>query len=158
MSGDQPRFVDAGPLRIAGLDRAYKFAEIGGIPGQWADFGPFIGRMPGQVGKVSYGLCHHMSDTGITYLAGVEVADDALLLDGIHAERLSAQRYAVFPHREHVSKLSETMRYIWSAWLPSSGSAVVDSPVIFERYGESFDPAVGSGDIEVWLAIAGRAF
>jgi len=153
MTAESPRYVDAGPMLLAGLDRNYTFQNMSEIPAQWNVFGPYIGNVPGQSGKVAYGLCHNMTDAGFDYLCGVEVAPGSALPAGFSAEQLPAQRYAVFPHRDHVSKLSETIDHIMHAWLPASGHKLVAEPFLFERYGESFDPQIGSGDVEVWLPI-----
>jgi AraC family transcriptional regulator len=70
---------------------------------------------------------------------------------------IPTQKYAVFSHREHVSKLSNTVGTILSKWLPQSGYEVAhagaDAPDFFERYGEDFDPQTGTGGMEVWIPI-----
>ena len=132
---EPPRFVDAKPLFIAGIERAYKFENKGEIPDQWKSFVPHIGNIPGQVGWVAYGVCNDM-DGGFRYLTGVEVGDLSGLPDAFTGTRLPAQRYAVFPYREHVSKMSRTIDAIWKKWMPQSGHEASLSPLFFERYGE----------------------
>ena len=153
MNLESPRIIDGEPMLIAGLDERYNCDNTSGIPGQWGRFGPHIGNIAGQIGKAAYGVCHEMADAGFRYLSGVEVTSADGLPEGFSAVKLPAQRYAVFPHCEHVSRLNETMDAIWSKWLPESGNKAANSPVALERYGESFDPQSGIGDVEVWLAI-----
>src|SRR5207253_7533104 len=155
MNLESPRIVDAKPMLIAGLDQRYEYDKTSEIPAQWGRFAPHIGSIPGQVGGVCYGVSHEMDKTGFRYLAGVDVTSADGLPEGFSILQLPAQRYAVFPHREHVSKLSETCGAIGSQWLPQSGYEAVDSPVMLERYGEGFDPRTGMGDVEVWLPIKG---
>ena len=70
---------------------------------------------------------------------------------------IPAQRYAVFAHHGHVSKLGETFcDAIERPVAPHDPTAVhhsENSPDLFERYGEGFDPKTGTGDIEVWVPI-----
>jgi AraC family transcriptional regulator len=67
-----------------------------------------------------------------------------------------ALRYAVFTHRAHVSRLGETVNAIHRTWSPASGHTAAHGaglPDFLERYGEGFDPATGTGDLEVWYPI-----
>ena len=153
MNLEKPRFVDGKPMFIAGLDQRFAFDNTSAIPGLWARFGPHIGKVPGQIGHVTYGLCYEMDGAAFQYLAGVEVADASNLPSGFTSIQVPAQRYAVFSHRDHVSKLSETMGAILEQWLPKSGHEAVGSAVMFERYGDTFDPNTGKGDVEVWAPI-----
>ena len=151
---EPPRFVDAKPLFIAGIDRGYKFENKEEIPDQWKRFVPRIGYIPGQVGRIAYGVCSDM-DGGFRYLTGVEVGDVSGLPDDFTGTRLPAQRYAIFPHREHVSTMSKTIDAIWKKWMPESGHEASLSPLFFERYGEGFDAQTGMGDIEIWVSDQG---
>ena len=67
------------------------------------------------------------------------------------------QKYAVFPHCDHVWKLSNTVETILSKWLPQSGYEIAhantDAPDFFERYSEEFNPQTGTGGMEIWLPI-----
>jgi AraC family transcriptional regulator len=124
------------------------------IPSLWQRFVPHIGNIPGQRGgTTAYGVRHNVDDEGnFDYLAGVEVADFSGLPADFGRVRIAAQKYAVFSHREHVSTIRRTINTIWSNWLPESGHEVADAPD-FERYGESFDPRIGMGGVEIWIPI-----
>jgi AraC family transcriptional regulator len=153
MSHEAPRF-EAGPsLVIAGLRGHFTLATADGIPAQWQRF-VSLGRVPGMIGAVEYGLCFPMS-SGFDYMCGVEVSGVADLPNDFSHTTIPAQRYAVFAHREHVSKLRNTLDHIWHKWFPSSGYKPVQpaggAPAFFERYGEGFDPRTGMGDVEVWM-------
>jgi|GEM_PF-684441 len=150
-----PRFVDAPPLLIAGLDRHYRVEQMGEIPGQWMEFAPSIGSLPGQIGYVTYGVSTGLfaHDESFRYMAGVEVSDLTGLPDVFSAVRLPAQRYAVFTHGGHVSKFCEMIDAIFRHWLPSSGYQPTVAPAFFERYDETFDPVSGLGGMEVWVPI-----
>jgi AraC family transcriptional regulator len=150
---EPPRIETGRALLIAGLGQRYRFETNQGIPQQWETFAPHIGHVPGQVGNVAYGVCINADGAGnFEYVAGVEVTS----FDDVPAEfsrvRIPAQRYAVFSHREHVSRLRATCYAIWNTWLPASRHAHADAPD-FERYDERFDPRTGNGVVEIWVPI-----
>lgn len=155
---EPPRFENGKPLLIAGLRKSYAPAAMGNIPAQWQTFAPYIGKISGQVGRATYGICWQPRDnSNIEYLTGVEISSFAGMLDDFTIVSLPAAKYAVFPHRAHVSKLYETCDAI-SKWLPKSGhqsaaEADNETPAFFERYSEEFDPRTGMGGMEVWVPL-----
>jgi AraC family transcriptional regulator len=155
---EEPRFEDGKALLIAGFRNRYSAETMNNIPHQWQRFAPHIGSVPGQVGRVTYGLTFlSRNDEGIDYLTGVEVSSCSGLPDEFRCVSIPAQRYAVFAHREHVSKLSETCDAIGKKWFPESGYELArgsaEVPDSFERYTEEFDPQTGMGGMEVWVPI-----
>ncbi|RKE37538.1 AraC family transcriptional regulator [Paraburkholderia sp. BL23I1N1] len=150
---EPPRFEDGKPLLVAGLSERYTSETCAAIPSQWQRFGDYFGRIPGQVGKVAYGVCYNADDAGnIDYLTGVEVGDFSALPAELSRLRISPQRYAVFSHREHIAAVRRTWNTIWNQWLPTSGHIPADAPN-FERYDEKFDPVSGMGGLEIWLPL-----
>ncbi|MEP6606392.1 MAG: GyrI-like domain-containing protein, partial [Nitrosospira sp.] len=95
-----PRFENGKPLLIVGLRGHFTAANWDGIPAQWERLIAY-GKISGQGDQTHYGLCFTMPD-GVDYLSGVEVSS----VDGLPGEfspvKIPAQKYAVFPHREHV--------------------------------------------------------
>ena len=156
---ESPRFDDSRPLLIAGLGGRYSANTLDDLPALWKSFSAHIGRISGQIGRVAYGVCSDMfNGTGrFHYLSGVEVSESSALPEQFSRVQIPAQRYAIFPHREHVSKLRYTVHAIWSQWLPESGHKAArpaaGAPDFFERYGEGFDPQLGMGDVEVWIPV-----
>lgn len=148
------RFEHGRLLLIAGLAQRYTCESSAGIPSQWQRFLPHFGSIPGQKGRVAFGVRFNSDEEGnFDYLCGVEVSDfSAALADDFTHIRIPAQKYAVFSHREHISTIRSTWATIWTAWLPESGHELVDAPD-FERYGEEFDSRTGNGGLEIWLPI-----
>lgn len=155
-----PRIEKTGSFLVAGLRRHYSDDRISNIPAQWQHFVSYLGRIPGQVGRTTYGVC--LSPTGgvpgIDYLSGVEVLRSSDLPDEFSVVSVPAQPYAVFVHRGHVSQLRDSLNTIWQKRLPESGhhlsAASSDWPAFFERYTEKFDPRTATGDVELWIPIA----
>ena len=86
-------------------------------------FAPMIGKVPGQVSRVSYGVCYDASHTGqFEYLSGVEVMDASGLPAELATVRLPAREYAVFKHRDNVSSIASTIDKIWKDWVPQADS------------------------------------
>jgi AraC family transcriptional regulator len=154
-----PRFENSRPLLIAGLAGRYSADTLDDIPALWNRFSVYIGRIPEQIGRAAYGVCSDMfNGTGdFGYLAGVEVSESSALPEQFSHVHFPAQRYVIFSHREHVSRLRYTVNTIWSQWFPESGHkaarAAAGAPDFFERYGEDFDPQLGIGDVEVWIPV-----
>ena len=120
---EAPRFQDGKPVLIAGLRGHFTPSSWSGIAEQWRRFSSYIGRIPGQIGRTTYGLCFNKSD-GIDYLSGLEVSSVERLPEGFSYAKIPAQRYAVFPHRGYVSQLYDTLEAIQDTWLPASGRKI----------------------------------
>ncbi len=72
---DPPRFENGKEMLIAGVSATFTFETRKNIPKQWGQFAPRIGKVPGQVGKASYGVCwNYKPGVGFDYLSGVEVS------------------------------------------------------------------------------------
>ncbi len=151
---EPPRFVDLGPLLIAGLNGHYTFETNAGIPAQWQHFNKEMhGNIPGQKGEIYYGVSHAFSDDGrFDYLCGVEVERAPGLPADFSTLRIPPHRYAVFTHRDHISSISRTHFTIMSEWAPKS-FLTSDEALNFERYDERFDPVTGNGGVEIWLPV-----
>jgi AraC family transcriptional regulator len=150
---EPPRFEHSPALLVAGLCERYTCENLAGIASQWQRFLPYFGHVPGQVGRIAYGVISNTDEAGnIDYLAGVEVADFSRLGPELARLRIPGQRYAVFRHREHISSIRATMFTIFNRWLPQSGHEVLDAPEL-ERYGEEFDSRTGLGGLEIWIPI-----
>jgi AraC family transcriptional regulator len=146
--------MEDGPsLLIAGLGGRFSLENIAGIPLLWQRFRDELGDVPGQIGRVAYGVCYNPDDAGnFDYIAGVEVTDLAILPADIARFQLTEQRYAVFTHEQHISTIRGTFMAIFNDWLPASGYQNADAAP-FERYDERFDGRTGLGGFEIWIPL-----
>ena len=154
-----PRIENRDAILIAGSQKHYTAQNLNELESQWESL-PF-GKIPGQRGKVGYGVVFDgkENECDFEYLAGAEVST----FDGlpVNFARMSvpAQKYAIFPHRDHVSKLRNTIDAAVKTWLRqalANGIAAPPSPGqpwMIEYYGEDFDPKTGTGTMEVWFPV-----
>lgn len=159
---EEPRMEDRNALLVAGLMKPFKADEMTEIPLLWRELMPQLGKIPGQVDRKAYGVVYNLKNAaGFAYLAGVEVSAASNIPDELNVVRIPDLSYAVFRHAGHVSTLKDTVSAIWNEWMPASGLNVSQTddemPDILEQYGEGFDPATGTGDIEVWVPIKNRS-
>lgn len=106
-------------MQIAGLRYHYADEPWKGMAEQWQRFLSHMGKIPGQVGRTAYGVSFLLPN-GVDYLAGVEVSGNSKVPEDFATVSIPAQKYLVFPHREHVSKLHETCRMA-GEWLAANG-------------------------------------
>lgn len=153
-AGFAPVRIETGrSFTIAGFGERYTPQTNGNIPALWERFASHIGKVPGQIGDDTYGVCCEFDGKGgFLYLAGVEVRSPGVLPGYYVTRTLASQRYAVFEHRGKVSGLGRTFEKIWKQWLPASGEQAADAPE-FERYGPEFDPSSASGLVEIWIPL-----
>jgi len=147
------RFEQGRPLVLAGLNAHYTLETRAGIPAQWMKFVPYMGQVPGQVGKTTYGVSWNcQANCDFDYLCAVEVDGTAPRPAELTRLELMPQRYAVFVHEEHYSALPQLLEAIFGTWLPKSGFQPAEAPC-FERYTEEFNPETGKGGTEVWIPV-----
>ncbi|WP_347901587.1 GyrI-like domain-containing protein [Pseudomonas purpurea] len=151
-----PRFETGHFLLIAGLGGRFSSDTTQDIPKLWDTFIPHIGKVPGQKGDVTYGICCNPDGKGgFEYIAGVEISKLDDLPELYRWIEVQPQHYAVFTHKGSLDTLAQTFQYIWKTWLPASGHEAADAPE-FERYSEDFNPQTGDGVLEIWLPLKER--
>ena len=149
----EPRFEHGEELLIAGLGERFSVDKSQGISALWQRFVPYIGKVPGQQGWETFGLCCNPDEDGsFEYIAGVRVSRSDELPPGFVYQRLPARRYAVFRHAGHISSIHETFAAIFQRWLPGSDLQAADAPE-FERYSADFDPMAGKGHVDIWVPL-----
>lgn len=154
----EPRIVERTSFHVVGMADRFTPATNTRIPILWERFVPRMDAIPHRRGATTLGVCVEAgADTcgegGFTYVAGVEVDRLDAVPEGMIALTIPENRYAVFTHSGHVSRINDTVRQIWGAWLPTSPYRHVPAPD-FELYDERWNPATGDGEIDIWVPIA----
>lgn len=151
-----PRIEQRTAFRVAGLREKYRHDDLSGFPEQWRRFLAHPDEVPGRIGTAAYGVMLPVpgETDGFDYLAGMAVRDAAGLPHGFSQALIPAGSYAVFEHHGHISRIRNSWDAAWRNGLPESGHRAADNPVLFERYGDDFDPATGEGVVELWIPVA----
>ncbi|QDU28492.1 YCII-related domain protein [Anatilimnocola aggregata] len=146
-----PRYEDGQEMLIAGHNQSYTMETRSQIPQQWEVFAPHIGKVPGQQGTTSYGVCWNVKNKcDFDYLTGVELKPGAKLPAGFTPVKLAPHRYIVFTHVGPITSFPQTIETIWSKWAPDCGLKLAAAPCV-ERYTAEFDPQTGGA--EIWIAL-----
>lgn len=145
-------------LRLAGLRRSYPatpeaMMELGT---QWMDFAHGPGGALLAAEPVMYGIHAGLFDKPEDeYFSGVEIGGTAKIPPGLVELRIPPLSYAVIEHAGLVSEISRATSNFLANELPASAYRLDASrPLdLIERYGRKFDPAKGSGDIELLIPV-----
>jgi len=154
----EPRIESRNAMTIAGLQRRFDFKDMDDIPKLWMELGPYFGKVPAAVSAAAYGVIsgYRKGVDAIDYLAGFEVRGTDLPKAFVRFE-IPPLTYAVFEHKEHVSKIRDTIMSAIDVWLPASGrkrlKPMTGGLQYFERYDEDYDPQVAIGHIAIWIPI-----
>lgn len=150
-----PRFEQGRAMTVGGIIGYYTMGTRSDIPKQWEQFSPQIGKVPGQVGADSYGVCWNFkSDNAFDYLCGVEVDSADELPAGYTTVKVEPRKYAVFNHTKPIGAIGQTLEAIFCKWLPNSGLEGAQAPC-FERYTKEFNPAGAPTGCEIWVPLKG---
>lgn len=154
----EPRYEKRDSFLIAGLTRRFTPDTMSNIADIWRRFAPHIGKVPGQAGRITWGVISNFTNVeAFDYMAAVELSPYAGLPPNLDILTIPALTYAIFPHFGHVSGLKETIDTIWRDWQPSSPRAMKlpppGIPSLLERYGETFNHKTGEGVVQVWVPV-----
>jgi len=152
VSIETPRVEKGELLLVAGFAERITYDNIASIPQLWQKISAHIGHLPNEIPGYAYGVKFNSDNNGFEYLAGIAVSTFEGLPGEFRTSRIPPQTYAVFIHRGHIATIRETMKAIWNEYLPQSGLTVMDAPE-YERYGSSFDPRTGNGEVEIFIPI-----
>jgi AraC family transcriptional regulator len=148
-----PRFVDSPPILAVGLSEPRSFGDLRAITDQWRRFAPEIGAIPDQSQPIPIGVATRIDEDGaFEYACAVEVTGFANAPPLLARLTIPAQRYAVFRHAGHVSKLGLTYLAALDDWLPGAGLTLAEGPSL-ERHSPDFDTRSGEGGVDVWLPV-----
>jgi len=159
------RFEDLAPVNLVGVSARMSYIEDA-TPQLWRTLMPRRGEIPNRT-ATSYismriyepaGMSIEQMfapDTVFEKWAAVEVSEFGLLPDGIRTHTIAGGRYAVFLHKSGAGEFANSMRYIFSKWLPSSGYRLDDREQ-FERVPAGWRADDPKGQEEIWIPLRER--
>lgn len=150
----KPTIVDRPAIHLVGVRDLFTPATMPQIPALWERFVPRLDEIEGQTCDVTYGVCEEAASGPGTfaYTAAVEVEAPGAAPAGMVAFTVPAGTWAVFTHRGPVAKISETFDAISGTWLAAAGLSRAAN-VDLEVYDDRFDPATGSGEVDIYVAV-----
>lgn len=158
------KIIQAPAIKAVGIAQRFTQDSTGDIPALWDRFSAHATDIPNMTGERFLGICDGFTEeSGISsfrYTAAAEVTEFGDMKDGLIAQELTPQTYAVFTHKITTDNLPEefkaTLNYIWGNWFPQSGYEHVCAPD-FELYDSRFTPPMDgnppSGEIDVYIPV-----
>lgn len=148
-----PRIETASALVLAGRNGTFAIGPSPGIKDLWSIFMQDFGKIEGQIGLKTYGVCHNFDGKGqMDYLAAVAVADEGQVAGYLFTLTIPKRKVAVFIHDGPLQTISETWSLIFSDGLPKADLNVAPGPQ-FEVYPEDVGLDDATGKIEVHIPV-----
>ena len=154
---NQPEIRREGAMLFVGLKTRTSYARImQEASGQWRRFmaGPYAEIEPKRP-EPPVGVTVPIDDERCDYFCTAPVTSFAAVPPGCEKLTVDPAEYAVFSHKDNISRLNETFRAILDDWFPSSGRALADAPSL-ETYDDTFDPRTGDGGVKLWMPLRPR--
>ncbi|WP_231101505.1 AraC family transcriptional regulator [Pseudoalteromonas luteoviolacea] len=127
----EPEIISQPAMKIVGIANQYDDGDLS-LPKLWSGFRPYRDKIPNRVGTDFFGIyeCYEESEdvTRFVYICSAQVENFDDVPDGLITRELEAQTYARFTHIGPLSKLEDTLRYIWGSWLPKSQYEYANKP------------------------------
>lgn len=154
----EPKIMQKSRFAAIGLKGRFQKNDTSEIPALWETVEGRWEQLLPLMTEGGIGAC--IGDSGRTdrfdYIAGVIADAEAEAPEGMVKIVIEPQTYAVFTHkltgRNINIDLKPTLQHIFGTWLPNSGYRLSESPD-FEFYGERFDPATKTGEIDFYVPV-----
>lgn len=146
------RIVSLPAFTVVGLE--YIARSPSGIGSLWERFLPREHEVGDRLEPgVAYGLCAPRADGMLRYVAGVPVAAQAAVPEGMVKVTVPAQTYGVFTHRGVAARIGESIQLIHTRLLPKLDLRA-QAGVEFERYDERFvAPDDPSSETDLYIPV-----
>lgn len=151
----KPEVTKQNTKRLVGIARAYADYDFQAAHEQWDQFAARWSELKATDDSIVYGirLASHpqvpnTAKNGYVYLAGIEVAQDFVVPQGMTEVILPEGNYAKFTHKGHLANSGDTARKIWNVWMPESGLKMLDGLSI-EAYGPKFDRESANSEFDI---------
>jgi AraC family transcriptional regulator len=130
-----PARIETSPaLTLAGRNGTFPIGPSPGIKDLWASLMMDFGKIAGQVGMRSFGVCHNFDGRGhMDYVAAVQVLNAGEVPGYLFTMIIPARKEAIFTHQGPMEKLPETWELIFSVGLKAGNLNVADGPQ-YEAY------------------------
>ena len=145
------RIVELPAFAAMGIVRKLSTETMGLAAKMWEEFAPGMDKLPGRLGKRSFGLMLDHTDDVATYMCAVEVAPGTQPPPGMEVHEIPAARYAVWTFNEHIAGIGQFIHRCESELFPATGLKRAGGPD-FEMYDERWNPETGPVDYLIPVA------
>jgi AraC family transcriptional regulator len=153
-----PTFTERDNIHLVGLTMPLDAGATPEIPELWNEFRPLEASIDGRIEGTYYGVVElsDRTDGSFDYTVAVEVAAPVTPPEGMVVKTLAGGRFAVFTHVCAGGPIGpgvqQTMRMIHGEWVRMTRTPLRDFYDL-EVYGQRFDPATLTGEIEIWVPV-----
>jgi AraC family transcriptional regulator len=142
-----PEIYSQKEMRLVGMRTSFFSADseknnvAEKLPPLWQSFLARLSEIGNTVGDVCYGVVRqlHENSDELEYFCAIEVTALHDIPKGMVTIDIPAATYAKFTHKGAVKLIDNTVNYIYSTWLPSSGKRHTCGPDL-EFYGVNYNP------------------
>jgi len=149
----EPELVELADLELVGLPTRFFSVDseknnlAQKLPVLWDAFLPRLGEVEAAVAGTCYGVVRQTPELTdeLEYYAAIAVERTAVVPRGMVTVHLPRARYAVFTHTGQVARIDQTVNYIYSTWLASSGfrhTYAADLEIYDARYNAASEHSV----------------
>jgi AraC family transcriptional regulator len=149
----EPQIIYKASFRVVGIPLEGEAID-NDLESAWEKLADRYSEIPHADPDQGFGV-HTFSSAGHRYLAGLAVAKDGCLPDGMAELGIDPHAYAVFTHRGDTAALPETITAIFDVWLPESGYKPVDE-FYFEYYDDHFQPGSPNSILFIFVPVIGK--
>jgi AraC family transcriptional regulator len=150
-----PRVEDAPAMVLAGRNGRFPIGPAPGIKELWAAFIADFGKIEGQIGYRSFGVCHNFDGEGhMDYMAAAEVRDAGDVPGYLSTLSIPARKVAIFVHEGPLEEIGATWARIFDGGLTDAGLEVAPGPQ-FELYPEDMGADDSVTPIEIHIPVEG---
>lgn len=159
----QPKFITKDEFTVVGMECVGSNQD--GLFGRlWEGFIPRMSEISNSRQGVCYGMCGcgpdcepekgicKCEESGITYMACVEVSGTGEIPAGMVSKTIPANKYAVFTHKGNLDKLGDTYNYIYQTAIQEHGCEMAGSYCL-ESYDERFNPVGDDSELDIWVPV-----
>lgn len=147
-----PRIETPGRILTVGLAQTFSHENNHTIGLLWQRFMTYQQRIPHLVNFDTFGVVRARNEEEFDYVASMEVSSFLGAPKELQRVEIPPQKYLVFDHKEHISRLHNTIHTAMNKWLPESDYTMSNS-IHFARIQGELNLETGLGNISVWIPI-----
>lgn len=122
------------------------------LPDLWDKFNKRVAEIKNRTGDVVYGvsITKNIETCEFTYIAGIEVTDFEDIPEGMVQEIIPKEKYMVYEHKGHISKIGESYCKIMEEF---KKECIKENKIWLEVYGKDYVHNSDDSKMGIWCSI-----